>query len=137
MADLKEELAVLEKEKAEAKEEVINHLRSQGYTSVKRAGKNIVLQERTYSRVIDFDALSDWVDEQEEPRSEYMKEVFREDVFNEMVREVRRAYPGQETKYLPPGLSFYSVMVVSVRKAAKPKKSNAIGDRLKQMAGGK
>jgi hypothetical protein len=74
-----------------------------------------VLSDRTYPKVENFDWLEEWVDKQDEPRGEYMEEVFRKDVLGDIVREVRKKFPGQEAQKLPPGLSFYTKTVVSVR----------------------
>lgn len=115
-------LAQLEKRRKEAEAEVINHIRGQMYTTVKRLDKQIVLSERTYPKVENYDLLEEWVDKQDEPRSEYMEEVFRRDVLGDIVKEVRKKYPGQEMEKLPPGLSFYQKTIVTVRtiKGAEP-----------------
>lgn len=113
--EVKEKLAALEKMRKEAAVAVINHVRGQGYTTVKRLNKQIVLSDRTYPKVENFDILEEWVDKQDEPRGEYMQEVFRKDVIGEIVREVRKKFPGQEREKLPPGLSFYTQTVVTVR----------------------
>jgi len=118
----KDILAALEKERKEAEAQVIQHVRGQGYITVKRMTKQIVLSDRTYPKVENFDWLEEWVDKQEEPRGEYMEEVFRKDVLGDIVREVRKKFPGQEAQKLPPGLGFYTKTVVSVReiKGTKP-----------------
>jgi len=122
--EVKIELAALEKRRKEAQDAVINHIRGQGYATVKRGEKQIVLSDRTYPKVEDFDVLEEWVDKQEEPRSEYMEEVFKKEVLGDMIRQVRKRYPGSESKYLPPGLSFYTKTIVTVRKVAAPKESD-------------
>lgn len=133
----KEMLAQLEQERKEAEAQVINHVRGQGYTTVKRLDKQVVLSERTYPKVEDFDMLEGWVDEQDEPRDEYMEEVFRKDVLGDIVREVRKKFPGREAQKLPPGLSFYSKTVVTVRKVAgaKPDDGSALS-KLSRIAEG-
>lgn len=136
--ELKAELAALEKRRKEAQDAVVNHIRRQGYTTVKRQDKQVVLSDRTYPKVEDFDALEDWVDKQDEPRSEYMEEVFRKEILGDMIRQVRKKYPGQEAMYLPAGLSFYTKIIVTVRKVAVPKESDGSAkSRLAEMIGDK
>lgn len=118
---LKAELAALQKRRKEAEAVLIQHVRGQGYSTVKRLDQQVALSDRTYPKVENFDVLEEWVDKQDEPRSEYMEEVFRKDVLGEIIKEVRKKYPGQEAKYLPPGLTFYTKTIVSVRKAAGSK----------------
>lgn len=123
---LESDLREANKRKAKAKDALLEYLSAQGLTSAGREGRTVTTTAICYAKVDDYDMLRDWVDEQDEPRSEYMEEVFRKKRLNEMAREAVRdaAMSGELT--MPPGLGSYIQHRVTVRRS----KSGSTADAL-------
>lgn len=61
---------------ANAKERLIAHMDSVDNDSVKRNGFSMSRSKRNWGKVTDYEKLTKWVEDQDEPRSQYMEEVF-------------------------------------------------------------
>lgn len=107
------------KRKANAKDGLLEYMSAQGLSSAGRDGRTVTTTTICYAKVEDFDRLRDWVDAQDEPRSEYMEEVFRKKVLNELAREaVKDAAMGGDAK-MPPGCGSYIQTRITVRKGKR------------------
>lgn len=114
--EIEQVLREANKRKAKAKDALLEYLSAQGLSSAGRDGRTVTTTVICYAKVDDFDLLRDWVDAQDEPRSEWMEEVFRKKVLNEMAREAMKdaAIRGKGT--MPAGLGSYVQHRITVRR---------------------
>lgn len=59
-----------------AKQRLLAHMDNIGTETVKRNGVSISATKRNWGKVVDFAELVKWISEQDEPRSQFMEEVF-------------------------------------------------------------
>lgn len=120
------DLAKAKKITAGAKDGFIVFMEGNSFTSVKQDGSTITHSKRSFGKIVDFDALEEWVGESDEPRSLYMEEVFikgsskNESGIHLMISDaqamsVKLHAPVREC--LPPGLDLSVIDVVTVTSA--------------------
>lgn len=114
--DLESDLREANKRKSKAKDALLEYLSAQGLSSAGREGRTVTTTAICYAKVEDYDMLRDWVDAQEEPRSEYMEEVFKKKVLNEMARMALKIAAERGTLSMPPGLGSYIQHRITVRR---------------------
>ena len=74
--EITRELDLAKQKLDEAKQNFLTFTDEHNFTTVKREGYTVSRSKRTFGKVVDFDGLVRWVIEQDEPRSQYMEEVF-------------------------------------------------------------
>ena len=122
--DLEAELAAAKQETNAIKEEIVSYFTANNFDTIKRGDSSVNVSWRSFGKVVDFDTLLGWVDRQQEPRSEYLEEVFIKGsknnprgifamVHDAQVESIESGRPVQEC--LPPGLEVATVPVVTVR----------------------
>lgn len=109
-----------------AKEVLLSHMDSIGTETVKRKGVSISHTKRNWGKVTDFAKLKEWVSKQDEPRSEFMEEVFIKGTKKDprglhmmlkdaQINSVELGLPLHEC--LPDGLEMSTTDVLTVRKS--------------------
>jgi len=101
-----------------AKTKLINHMTSIGTDSIGRGERSISHTKRDRAIIKDYDALMEWVRNQDEPMSEYTTIAFKISVFGDTIKEAKAKALGSNIK-LPPGLGCLTTDVLTVRKRKK------------------
>ena len=118
------ELAAAKQETNALKEQIVAYYVSNNFDTVKRGDSSVNVSWRSFGKVVDYAMLLGWVDKQDEPRSEYLEEVFIKGspknprgiyamVHDAQVESLESGEPVQDC--LPPGLEIAVVPVVTVR----------------------
>jgi len=134
---LEAQLKGIKERKEVAKQTLINTLTSNGLDSAAVGDRSVTLTSIAYSKVVDYDALMDWVYDQGEPISEYTDTVFKKKVLNDIVREKLKEAIETETNVqsiLPQGLDVGIQQRVTVR-ARSGKTASSKLDKLKSVLG--
>jgi hypothetical protein len=118
------ELAAVKQETNALKEQIVAHFTVNNFDTIKRGDSSINVSWRSFGKVTDYQMLLGWVDNQGEPRSEYLEEVFIKGspknpkgifgmVHDAQIEALKTGSTVQEC--LPPGLEISTVPVVTVR----------------------
>lgn len=118
------ELAAAKQETNALKEQIVAYYTSNNFDTIKRGESSVNVSWRSFGKVTDYAMLLGWVDNQNEPRSEYLEEVFVKGspknpkglygiIHDAQVESLESGRPVQEC--LPPGLEIAVVPVVTVR----------------------
>jgi len=118
------ELAAAKQVTDALKERIVSFFTSNNFDTIKRGDNSLNVSWRSFGKVVDYNTLLGWVDNQDEPRSEYLEEVFIKGspknprgifamIHDAQVKSLESGETVQEC--LPPGLEIAVVPVVTVR----------------------
>ena len=112
---LENALVIVKEQLESAKVELIVYFESNGISGVKRDGTTLSLSHRAFPKVLDYDSLLEWVEEQDVPQGTFLDIKFNIKKLSSIIKDARVNHPGEEEDYLPPGLSFSVKDIITVR----------------------
>jgi len=126
-----------------AKERLLAHMDNIDTDTVKRNGVSVSKSKRNWGKVTDFTELVEWISKQDEPRSQFMEEVFIKGSAKDprgihmmlkdaQINSVELGLPLSEC--LPKGLEMSTTDVLTVRrsKAGEPLRPSNKVEQLQQ-----